>query len=606
MYTYFDALAQATAALYGPNLAGPNAELSMVAAPSIKTAIVDSKGVSKFPASGLAVNTWNALLDTEGSLLGGNNWRDDSNGAYSVTRPSVNYDASLPYQGAQILRFQPLDLYVLGFASPLDTFSIRSFLSAQPTDLFYPKGVTSWNGNLGPNMGMRVGGVILMGGAGIPTEISFNSIKTGNGGERIPSVAEAPQHIRQLWILVTKPTTLVDQIATDEAAKAGAKPTAAEDSKAAQAKEQTAEIEKLQQFRRAWGPYFYMLTNYTGRVVSTFEGNVDDMAYWEFADVADDQKFATAVGGLVMEIEGTKPEPNGGGSKKSVLLVKSTPGTAGAISLKESPALKFNIQGGTKASASPNEIFSIRMKLPANEEFIDKAKGKVVLNGSKGAYEFSFPEDGYLVADGTFRNYTVLLAQKIARNPDAKDESGAPKEALKTEENTAFTGKDFDSLTITPSDIPMENIEIEFVKLGNRISIWPTNATVELEKDTAKRDQLDVDLNCEDHYQPDTWLFTDDNCPNFYNPDQLDANQNGIGDACEDFDGDGVLNACDPCAARGGTSPAECKGEKSGVAGYCAVNNSSDHSRLPMIALFLLALGAGLTLRGLRRQARKK
>ena len=38
-----------------------------------------------------------------------------------------------------------------------------------------------------------------------------------------------------------------------------------------------------------------------------------------------------------------------------------------------------------------------------------------------------------------------------------------------------------------------------------------------------------------------------DNCPNVANTDQLDANNNGIGDACEDFDRDGVLNYQDNC-----------------------------------------------------------
>lgn len=38
-----------------------------------------------------------------------------------------------------------------------------------------------------------------------------------------------------------------------------------------------------------------------------------------------------------------------------------------------------------------------------------------------------------------------------------------------------------------------------------------------------------------------------DNCPSVPNADQLDANHDGIGDACQDFDNDGVINSKDNC-----------------------------------------------------------
>jgi len=45
----------------------------------------------------------------------------------------------------------------------------------------------------------------------------------------------------------------------------------------------------------------------------------------------------------------------------------------------------------------------------------------------------------------------------------------------------------------------------------------------------------------------DSLCAANDNCPGIYNPDQLDYDENGIGDKCDDFDSDGVLDVSDNC-----------------------------------------------------------
>ena len=87
----------------------------------------------------------------------------------------------------------------------------------------------------------------------VPKMIDFGEIVAVNGA-RTPPYETARQHIRQLWVMVTKPEAAMDLIAGDGGAK-----------KADQLTEQATQLANLQKHRRAFNPYFYALTGYRGR-----------------------------------------------------------------------------------------------------------------------------------------------------------------------------------------------------------------------------------------------------------------------------------------------------------------------------------------------------
>jgi hypothetical protein len=553
IYTYFDALAQATAAVYGPHLAFETDAPPLITLPTVKTVLVNSSGQSKFPDSGLSLEVWNALLDTDGSILGGNTWRDNGNGTFETAKPPANFLASAPYEGKQSLRFQPIDRYLLGFSPSSSVPPLRSFAKATPADVYYPASTQAWSNTVGPGMGTRLGGVIVRVRAGVPENIDFGRVLTANGGEREPGVERAPQYIRQLWILVTKPDSVMENVAADayqtavKNASPGAPPdqdTVVSNSLKDQAKEQSTEIDNLQKFRRSWNEYFYMLAGYSGRVVTTFEGNVSDSAYWEFADRGDDGPQFVTTGGLVLgDLLGPEEVPNGGGTQHSVLTVESTPGEGGGIVYQAPPDLGLLIQGSAKLKA-PNNVFSIRMRLPEDEQLVGKLKATLLLEGPDGSFTASIPShpQAFLVPDGRFRTYAVLLSHNIV--VDTSGDEPKPK----NEEDPEFTGKNYTGFTLFPSNLPLSGIDIEFIRLGNSTDI------------------ADLDEDCQGNYQFDGWLGAGDNCAAVFNPDQFDGDGNGVGDACEDYDGDEVLNACDNCPAHGNRNQKDSDGDGLGDA----------------------------------------
>lgn len=79
-----------------------------------------------------------------------------------------------------------------------------------------------------------------------------------------------------------------------------------------------------------------------------------------------------------------------------------------------------------------------------------------------------------------------------------------------------------------------------------------------------------------------------DNCVNVKNEDQKDADDNGIGDACEDFDKDGIINSSDNCPDRANKNQIDTDGD--GLGDAC----DNEESRLIEQYAYLPWIGLGI------------
>lgn len=523
-YSFFDALAQASAAIYGPYI-NLNKDKAVTAAggdlsswTTKKTALVDAMGKSKVVPNMMAGSTangffqprvWNAFLNLRGSILGGNNWRDNGNGTFESTRPSPYYGVSRPYNGGRTLRFQPLDLYLLGFQPSKDVASIDHFIAAKEFDVYKPTTLANgkFNADVGPLMGMRSGVAVKSSTKG---SVAMADILAANNGERSPDYSKAPHYLKQLWVVVTRGWP-------------GAPPGAdlkVLDTLPAATKtfwtNQLAAISNVTNWRRQWNQYFYMLTGWRGRMITTATGDFDDTPYYEFGAPVDDAAAFTAEGGLVPEFPDPEPVAN---SPEIQTVVRVNTDAGGKLRYTGRP-LPLRINNDQKGPGNPLNIVTVRMRIPPTvfPQYNPKDKRNGVWKSNsvihfEGGPSIRIPNnnEAFLIPDGKWRNYSASLAN----NKEFYSETD-----LKT-----YTGFAFE-----PSTLAAQGIEIEFIRISYAAKFG------------------DTDKACDEKTpKPDGWVDAEDNCPKNYNPLQEDGNEDGVGDACEDFDGDNKVNACDNC-----------------------------------------------------------
>lgn len=147
-------------------------------------------------------NHWNYLLDTEGSLMYGNDWKDNGNGTYTSVSASKYYS--------------PLDLYLMGF---YDRTQVLPMLlienpSIDPTGL--------------PAIGSTV--------SGTSRQITIDDIIAAEG-ERVPNSAVSQKSFKIAFIFITRPGTFTGN-----------------------------EIQGIENIRNAWAGWFASLTNGKGAI----------------------------------------------------------------------------------------------------------------------------------------------------------------------------------------------------------------------------------------------------------------------------------------------------------------------------------------------------
>jgi len=615
----------------------------------------------KFPkictgaASGLSYHRiearfWNSFLDLDGSLMGsGSNWSENANRTANNGGPAANWTGSPPYRGRTVSIFHPAELWLMGLvpysnpANPLDGVPLIRVYNLAFDDLIGEtvRAAGKFSAEAGPRMGLPRAGFT----PGAQSMLAESSAKSrpftleqllGKTPARTPDFAADKHLIRVPWIVVTKPEERLPRTNYPECEKKLRE--CAMDPKMHEGdvdcdlvrlrnpmpltqsqvenditkifpegclalagtleKINKRHIEYMVRWRKSWQQYWYMLTGYRGRMISNFEADVDDSAYWEFMQKVDDEKHFPAEGGLISVVSGPHDDLESPAIASFANI--STPGAAGKLRyaninlpghlplLIKGEQTRLDADGKKVRVEGANNVVLIRMMVP--KSLPDKSVAKLELDSGP---TIQIPSIGFLVNDGQYHTYTVDLGEE-GKVPTFKD---ADYTGFGFSPSSNATSKDCD-----PTDLDNDNcIKVDYIRFTNVID---------------QKQIEDEDRTCTNQRKPDGWIGLEDNCPDLYNPEQLDADRNGRGDACEDTDQDSVPDGCDNCPSLTNARQSDENGDGLGdlcdesfgsgcflqpdsIGGRPAASPTGNRSSLALLGLFVA--GAFVLLRRRRR-----